>query len=87
MSELKKQAVSMISGLSDDNIRFLIEIIQKLMPQEAQAAGKAMTTDAKMQAFMRLDAARGEISQYLPEDFDAERELEEARFEQYGSID
>ena len=57
------------------------------MPQEAQAAGKAMTTDAKMQAFMRLDAARGEISQYLPEDFDAERELEEARFEQYGSID
>ena len=41
----------------------------------------------KMQAFKRLNAAREEISQYLPDDFDPERELEEARMEKYGSID
>ena len=42
--------------------------------------------DRKMQAFRRLDAARAEISQYLPSDFDPERDLEEARAERYGSI-
>ena len=42
--------------------------------------------DSRMQAFRRLDAARAEISQYLPSDFDSERELEEARAERYGSI-
>ena len=39
--------------------------------------------DRKMQAFKRLDAARAEISQYLPDDFDPERELEEARAVRY----
>lgn len=85
MSELQKQAVSLISGLSDDNVRFLIEIIQRLMPQKSQAADVTVATDAKIQAFKRLDAAREEIKEYLPTDFDAEKELEEARFERYGN--
>ena len=36
MSELQQQAFHLISGLSDDNVRFLIEIIQRLMPQKTQ---------------------------------------------------
>lgn len=80
MSGLQEQAVQMISGLSDDNVSFLIEIIQRLMP------GREENTDAGMQAFYRLDAAREDIRQYLPEDFDPDRELEEARAERYGSI-
>lgn len=80
MSGLQEQAVQMISGLSDDNVSFLIEIIQRLMP------GRKENTDAGMQAFYRLDAAREDISRYLPEDFDPEKELEEARAERYGSI-
>ena len=89
MSELQQQAIRMISGLSDDNISFLIEIINRLMPQSEEAYTATMSTakeDRKMQAFKRLDAARAEISQYLPDDFDPERELEEARAERYGSI-
>ena len=89
MSELQQKAVQMISGLSDDNISFLIEIINRLMPQSEEAYTVTMPTekeDRKMQAFKRLDAARAEISQYLPDDFDPERELEEARAERYGSI-
>lgn len=70
MSELQKQAVSLIHGLSDDNIRFLIEIIHRLMPEKSHTADEAMRTGAKMQAFKQLDAAREEIRQYLPEDFD-----------------
>ena len=34
--------------------------------------------ERKMQAFRDLDAARAEISQYLPDDFCPEKELEEA---------
>ena len=89
MSELQQKAVRMISDLSDDNISFLIEIINRLMPQSEETNTVAMPTekeDGKMQAFKRLDAARAEISQYLPDDFDPERELEEARAERYGSI-
>lgn len=40
----------------------------------------------RMQAFERLDAAREEIRHYLPDDFDLEKELEEARAERFGSI-
>ena len=36
MSLLQEQAVQMIHGLSDDNVRFLIEIIQRLMIQESR---------------------------------------------------
>ena len=89
MSELQQKAVQMISGLSDDNISFLIEIINRLMPQNEEANTVTLPTvkeGRKMQAFMRLDAARAEISQYLPDDFDPERELEEARAERYGSV-
>ena len=34
-------------------------------------------------AFRRLEAARREIGQYLPKDFNLEKELEEARAERY----
>lgn len=81
MSELQQQAVHLISGLSDDNISFLIEIIRRLMPEETE------TINAQsVQAFERLDAARSEIKQYLPDDFEPERELEEARAERYGDF-
>lgn len=78
----------MISGLSDDNLSFLIEIIQRLMPQGSYAVPGIQTKNgnAKMRAFMRLEDARTEIKKYLPEDFDPERELEEARAERYGNI-
>ncbi len=78
MSILQEQAVQMICGLSDDNVSFLIEIIRRLMPEQAGSE------DEKLQAFRRLDAARAEIKQYLPDDFDPDKELEEAREERYG---
>lgn len=90
MSELQQKAIGMINGLSDDNISFLIEIINRLMPQNEKADATIEPAEhegRKMQAFKRLNAAREEIIQYLPDDFDPERELEEARMEKYGSID
>jgi len=81
MSILQEQAVQMICNLSDDNVSFLIEIIQRLMPNREADVNQGI------QAFHRLDRARAEIRQYLPENFDPNVELEEARAERYGSID
>ncbi len=80
MSELQQQAVWMISTLSDDNVSFLLEIIRRIMPQEPCAAISAEEKEeAGINAFRRLDAARTEIRQYLPKNFDTEKKLEEAR--------
>ena len=88
MSELQQKAVQLISGLSDDNISFLIEVIQRLMPQEADTAALCPEQESTaIQAFQMLDAARPEVKRYLPDDFDPEKELEEARAERYGSFD
>ena len=88
MSELQQKAVRLIRGLSDDNISFLIEVIQRLMPQEADTAALYSEQEsAAIQALQRLDAARPEVKRYLPDDFDPEKELEEARAERYGSFD
>lgn len=88
MSALQEQAVQMIHDLSDDNVSFLIEIIKRLMPKSARTENvQALGNDESFQAFCRLDEARTEIWKYLPEGFDPDKELEEARKERYGSID
>lgn len=86
MSVLQEQAVQMINGLSDENVSFLIEIARRLMPQKIYEAEDEPRNSEAMRAFHRLDAARAEIGQYLPSDFDLDRELEEARAERYGDI-
>lgn len=40
--------------------------------------------EESMQAFRRLETARAEIQQYLPEDFDPDKELREAREKRYS---
>lgn len=87
MSVLQEQAVQMINSLSDENVRFLIEIIRRLMPQKSYKTKAEPKDSEAMWAFYSLDAARAEIGQYLPGDFDLDRELEEARAERYGDID
>lgn len=88
MSELQQQAIRLINGLSDDNISFLIEIIQRLMPQNSYTTSiPPMKETVAVQAFKRLDAARSDIKSYLPDDFDPERELDEARAVRYDTID
>lgn len=88
MSTLQEQAVNLICNMSDDNIKFLIEIIQRLIPERRQTGVQVSHTDeAAWESFQRLHAARTEIKQYLPDDFDPDKELEEARAERYGGID
>ena len=89
MTMLQKQAVQLIQNMSDDNLRFLIEIIQRLIPSRAytKPAASPANPSEKMQAFKELAASRKEIQKYIPEDFDPEAELEAARKERYGNLD
>lgn len=87
MSILQEQVVQMISDLSDDNVSFLIEVIRRLMPQKAYCEDASILNEGEsMQAFRRLEVARTEIHQFLPEDFNPDKELKEARAERYGSV-
>ena len=89
MTLLQEEAVQMIQGMSDDNVGFLIEVIRRLTLQKGHAGEKNSTPNEiqrKTQALERLNAARAEIKKYLPEGFDPDKELEEARAERYGSI-
>lgn len=88
MSILQERAVQMIHGLSDENVSFLIEIIQRLILQETDKAHMPEQCALEgLQAFQRLKNARSEIRSYLPDDFDPEKELRAAREERYGSAD
>lgn len=87
MSVLQEQAVQMIRGMSDENVSFLIEVIQRLVPEKSyQNTTEQSDADKKLQAFHRLNVAREEIKQYLSKNFDPDKELEEARSERYGNI-
>lgn len=89
MTALQEQAVQMIHEMSDDNVSFLIEVIHRLMPHNTQVDEmKSFTSekDKKREAFKELDAARAQIKMYLPDDFDPDKELAEARAERYGSL-
>lgn len=48
----------MISGLSDDNVRLIIEIIHKPMPQNSCETEPQAANKEAMQAVYKLDTAR-----------------------------
>ena len=86
MSVLQEQAIKMISNMSDNNLRFLIEIIQRLM-LENETKEKKQDNYEKMQAFNNLKILNEQIRNYIPDNFNPDKELEEALDKKYGSID
>ena len=56
-----------------------MSVLQEAHSEEAQSE-----ESRSISAFRRMEAARAEIRQYLPDDFDPDRELDEARAERYG---
>ncbi len=79
MTLIKERAIKMIERMPEDNMLYVINILQNL---EAMSADKEK--DRK-----RARAALAEIldmEKRLPEDFDPEKELWEAREERYGNL-
>lgn len=78
MSQIQEQVINRISIMSDADAGFILDIINRLIPQESRTS-----PNEKMKAFQSLEALRGGF----PADFDPDKELAEARYEKYGSAD
>lgn len=79
MTLLKERAVEMIRRMPEDNMLYVVNILQSL---------EAMTID-KEKDKERARAALADIlsmEKRLPEDFDPQKELLEARMEKYDNL-
>lgn len=79
MTLMKEKAVEMIRRMPEDNMTYVINILQNL---------EAMSID-KNEDKKRAQNALAEIlsmEKRLPDDFDLKKELEEARAEKYENL-
>lgn len=79
MTLIKERAIRMIQRMPEDNMLYVINILQNL---------EAMTVD-KEKDRKKAQMALAEIlnmEKRLPEDFDPRKELQEAREERYGNL-
>lgn len=79
MTRIKEKAVEMIQRMPDDNMFYVINILQNL---EEMTANKDTDREQAMKAFQDLLKFSGR----LPEDFDADKELAAVKEEKYGNI-
>lgn len=75
---LKQEAIKMVDQLSEEKVRYVIKFIQSM----ESSLNSEDEISPKMQAFQNLE----KIRLNLPDNFDYEKELEEAREMKYGSI-
>ena len=79
MTRIKERAIRMIQRMPEDNMLYVINILQNL---EDMSADKEKD---RQKARTALTEILG-MEKRLPEDFDPEKELREAREERYGNL-
>lgn len=79
MTMIKERAVEMIQRMPEEDMLYVINILQNL---------EAMSADKEKDKQKTKNALRNilEMEKRLPEDFDPEKELQEARMEKYGRL-
>ncbi len=72
MSALQEQAVSMIGKLSDDNVSFLIEIMNRFMNVPVPDSDKKTASKVSHKIFMDdMETMRKKAKGLFPADFDS----------------
>ena len=79
MTLMKEKAVEMIRRMPEDNMAYVINILQNL---EAMSVNKDSDKQKAKAALMDIL----NMEKRLPDDFDAEKELMEARTEKYDNF-
>lgn len=79
MTQMKERAVELIERMPDDNMFYVINILQNI---EEMSSNRTADKKQEMEALQNIL----KFSERLPEWFDADRELERAREERYGNI-
>ncbi|MDY2637283.1 MAG: hypothetical protein SOV56_05030 [Phascolarctobacterium sp.] len=82
MTELQKIIINKVNRLSNDDIEFLMIIIDRLLPENEP---KTYRQNPKLQAFNELQASVDRIKKYFPSDYDPEGEYREAMELKYGN--
>lgn len=78
MTQIKEKAVDMIRHMPEDHMFYVIDMLQNL---KMSIADKENGKEQAMAAFQNMQKFKGR----LPENFDADKELEEARNKKYGN--
>ena len=79
MTPIKERAVKMIQRMPEDNMLYVINILQNL---EAMSAGKEQDSQNAKKALADIL----NMEKRLPKDVDPKKELQEAREEKYGNF-
>ena len=79
MTQMKERAVELIERIPDEKMFYVINILQNL---EEMSSNRPADKKQAMEALQNILKFNGR----LPADFDADKELEEAREKKYGSI-
>lgn len=88
MSIIKEQAVQLIDALPDDNVVFLVELMQRfMMPKETKIRDiKSETMTSHADFMQELETMRIKAKAYFPSDLEYEKVLEEAMNEKYSGF-
>lgn len=79
MTLIKERAMEMIQRMPEDNMAYVVNILQSL---EAMSADKENDKKKAQMALMDILS----MEKRLPEDFDPQKELREARAEKYDNL-
>ena len=79
MTQMKERAVELIERIPDEKMFYVINILQNL---EEMSSNRPADKKQAMEALQNILKFSGR----LPADFDADKELEEAREKKYGNI-
>ena len=79
MTLMKEKAVEMIRRMPEDNMTYVINILQNL---EAMSIDRSEDKKRAQNALMEILS----MEKRLPDDFDPKKELEEARTEKYENL-
>lgn len=79
MTQMKERAVELIERIPDEKMFYVINILQNL---EEMSSNRPADKKQAMEALQNVLKFSGR----LPEDLDADKELQEAREEKYGNI-
>lgn len=79
MTQMKERAVELIERIPDEKMFYVINILQNL---EEMSSNRPADKKQAMEALQNVLKFSGRLS----EDFDADKELQEAREEKYGNI-
>ena len=79
MTQIKQKAVEMIQRMPDDNMLYVMNFLQNL---EEMTANNNADREQAMTALQNILKFKGR----LPQDFDEDSELAEAREDKYGNF-